>query len=109
MLDLWPLLVPFALLIVATVYDVRTREIPNGITLALLTWAGVVLISDLNPEGWVSVLAGFGLGLVVSLGLYGTGVLGGGDAKLLLALGAALGLRLYVVLLLWTALAGAVL
>lgn len=107
MIDLWPLLVPLMLLIVATVHDLRSREIPNWIGLALLLWAGVVLVSGLNPDGWLSIVAGFGLGVVVSLVLYAARAFGGGDVKLVTALGAAVGLRLFVFLLLWTALAGA--
>jgi prepilin peptidase CpaA len=109
MTAMWLLLVPFALVIAASVYDLTQRDIPDWIAIVLLTWAVATATVGQHPEGWRSLFAGLGLALVVSLVLYAAKCVSGGDVKLLTALGAVLGLRLLVTLLVGTAIAGSVL
>jgi len=109
MIAFWLLLVPFALVVVATGYDLVRRNIPYWIPIALLAWGVATAVAGWHPEGWLSLLGGVGLAFVVSLVLFAAKAFGGGDVKLLTALGAVLGLELLVQLLFWTALTGCVL
>ncbi|HEY7090799.1 MAG TPA: A24 family peptidase [Tepidisphaeraceae bacterium] len=94
-------LVPMlALLVWAAIQDFRARRIPNWLTLSLA--AGGLLASLLSPHALATpassmggLLAGFGIALV----LFHLGALGGGDVKLLAAIGAWVGA--WNVLLIW--------
>ena len=82
---------PIALALGAALYDWRRREIPDGFAVALLVWAlGSTLYGagDLGPG---ARLAGVCLGAAAGGALFALGVWGGGDAKLVTALGAVLG------------------
>ena len=59
--------------------------------------------------GWLSLVYGFSLGLVLSASVFYMGGLGGGDVKLIAALGAAVGPLGLLVVLFWMALTGAIL
>lgn len=82
-------------LLVLSVVDARTREIPPGTTIAILVLGALRLILDL--PGWPLYVIGF---FAVSLPLYiilmasgGRGI-GGGDVKLMAACGLFLGWKL---------------
>lgn len=93
----------------ATWTDVTSARIPNALTI-LGAVAGVAA-HVLLPGGvgpWTS-LAGLGAGLLVFFLLFALGGLGGGDVKLMAALGAWIGWPAVLSLALFTALAGGVL
>ncbi len=80
-----------ALVAVASLSDIRTGRIPNALTypailagplLALLPWAGPDVMSS---------LAGLAVAFLPALVLWALGALGGGDVKLLAAVGGLLG------------------
>jgi prepilin peptidase CpaA len=98
-----------ALLVVAAGFDLRSREIPNTLPLALLVWAVAARALGLQPADWLGLLAGLGLGFALGAGLFALGAMGGGDAKLLAALGAVLGPRAFGIVLIYIALIGGVL
>ena len=78
------------LVVAAALFDLRTRRIPNQVNLAGLG-VGLVLAT---AGGWpllLDSLLGAGLGLIAGLAVFALGVLGGGDAKLVAAVGAFLG------------------
>lgn len=81
----------YALLLLALAFDLRERRIPNWLTAgaALLGLATQLIL--LGRAGLGSGLAGFLLGLVVLLPLFIIGKFGGGDLKLLAAIGALRG------------------
>jgi len=85
------LLPMFALLSWAAVHDVRTRRIPNLLNLILfLTGLGVSFTGmwTVSPaQAGLGALAGFAL----TVPLFAIGAVGGGDVKMLTALGAWLG------------------
>ena len=103
------LLVPLALLAIASWHDLRTREIPDWIAILLVLTAVVAAALGLANIRWWMVLAGGALGLGVGFLLFRYANFGGGDAKLLAAVGALLGPVGLMFLLFWMALAGGVL
>jgi prepilin peptidase CpaA len=83
--------VVFAVIMVtAAVFDLRWRRIPNAVTVG-----GVALgLLFRGIAGWDPLVAGalgLGLGLLFSVPFFIIGALGGGDAKLLAAVGAFMG------------------
>jgi prepilin peptidase CpaA len=76
---------------IAAVCDLRTGRIPNALTLGALL-AGLAF-SAVDGAGWglLTSLAGCAVGLAVLLPIFAFGGMGGGDVKLLAALGAWLG------------------
>lgn len=86
---------PLAVLVVGTgagaAIDIRTRRIPNALTLALATCGLLVAGAGLGPIGPAAALAGCGIGLALMLPGYLIGGTGAGDVKLLAAAGTLLG------------------
>ena len=89
--------------------DVLTRRVPNALTMSASAGAvGFWLITG----GWSAAawsLGGWTLGLLLFLPLFALRGMGGGDVKLLAALGAWVGPGLVVWLALYAAIAGGVL
>lgn len=93
------------LLVLAVICDLRTRRIPNALTVTgLLTALALGALAGWQP--FLAGLAGAGVALALSLPLVMLGGLGGGDAKLLAAVGAYLGPADLLTALLITALVG---
>ncbi len=100
-----------ALVIVAAIWDIRTRRIPNWLTLS-----GVVLGVAINMFIYQPVGMWFGLvlslkGLALAFGvyfvLYLLHAMGAGDVKLMAAVGAAAGWENWLGILVLTSVAGA--
>jgi prepilin peptidase CpaA len=106
---LLPACLPLALLLVAVAYDISTREVPDWVALALLSWAILATALAWHTTTWWSLAAGLLLGALVGGLFFYLGGLGGADVKLVAALGALAGPLGLVSLLFWTALAGGVL
>jgi len=78
------------MLVVATWTDVTARRIPNWLTISGIVAGLAVRVSlGLGPL-WGGVL-GFAVACLLALPFFATGVLGGGDAKLLMAVGVFMG------------------
>ncbi len=79
-------------LAVAAVLDIRSRRIPNWLSLPGLAWAAA---ASLLPATWRPTEAVLGVvvcgGLMLLLALLSRGAIGGGDYKLAATIGAALG------------------
>lgn len=92
--------------VVAAVVDVRTRRIPNLVTVPMAA-AGLALAAiGAGPVGLAASMAGFLLGLLLMLPGHALGATGAGDVKLLAAVGALVGPVQVVMAFLFTALAG---
>jgi len=75
----------------AVFWDLAERRIPNLLVLAATLTALVLAWSIGGPVGALWSLAGLGCGLGVLLVPFASGLVGGGDAKFLAAVGAFLG------------------
>jgi prepilin peptidase CpaA len=96
----------FGLLVVGTVWDLRRREIPDAIPLALIASAVAATALGRSPHGWLGLLLGFILALGLGMLLFWRGGFGGGDVKVLAALGAIVGPGSLFPLLFCVAMAG---
>ena len=103
---LW--LAAFAVLFSAAVTDLRTREIPNGLVLVVLTLGMILQLLSGRGMLWLTLLIA-GLIFVVGVGLARIHVIGGGDVKMIAALSVLFPAALVPALLLCIALAGGVL
>lgn len=97
-----------ALLLGAAISDIRTRRIPNTLTLPGLL-LGLVLAATPAGITFPVALLGVGAALLFSLPLFALGALGGGDGKMLMVVGAFLGPRGFGTALVLTILAGGLL
>jgi prepilin peptidase CpaA len=85
------LLLTLGLLVVGTACDLRRREIPDVVPLALLALGVISRALHVSPLGWLSLVLGFGAGAAIGVVMFWSGGFGGGDAKVLAALGAIVG------------------
>ncbi len=84
----WPIWLLSVILIVAAIIDGMYLKVPNNITFPLILggWAWSLMDGGLSGLGW-SVLGTF-VGLALLYFLHAVGGMGGGDVKLLGAIGA---------------------
>jgi prepilin peptidase CpaA len=101
--------VAFFFAAVAAVFDLRSREIPHWIAPSLVVCAAVSIATGLTNVTWTGFACGAALGLALTLPLYVLGGFGGGDLKLVVAVGAALGPAALLATLFWVAICGGVL
>ena len=93
----------------AAAIDIRTRRIPNALTMPLAASGVLLAAAGWGTVGAGAALAGWAVGLLLMLPGYLIGATGGGDVKLFAAVGAFLGPSLMVPALVQTAIAGALL
>ncbi len=103
------LIPPLVLTLLAVWLDLRTREIPNGLSLAILIWGFAACVFGWAGVNYAFFAEGLAMGIAAAALLFFLGKLGGGDAKLLSALGGILGWRGAVLMLVVMALAGGIL
>jgi prepilin peptidase CpaA len=92
----------------ACIFDVRSRRIPNALTLgaAVGAWILAVALGGPSALGWSAT--GWLLGALLFFPAFALGGMGAGDVKLLAGLGAWLGPVGVIYLAFYTALAGGV-
>lgn len=85
------------LLIIGSYTDLRTREVPDYINYgAMFFGAGIHILYAIIISNYMPLLecaAGFLAGLAVGLLMFYTGQWGGGDSKMIMALGAIIGVQ----------------
>jgi prepilin peptidase CpaA len=92
--------------VVAGIYDIRYRRIPNWLALAGLL-AGIAMNTFLfDLSGLKAAGMGLGLAFLIYLPLYLLRAMGAGDVKLMAALGAIAGPGNWFILFLFTAILG---
>jgi prepilin peptidase CpaA len=96
-----------SVLSLAVVYDLRERRIPNALTLGGAL-AALTLRLLIDPSLALSGLEGAGLGLLIAVLLFVSGAFGAGDGKLLIAVGAFLGIEGLPIALLATGAVGGI-
>jgi prepilin peptidase CpaA len=94
---------------VTTAIDLRTRRIPNPLTLGIATLGLVLAATGHSPIGVWAALGGFAVGFVIMLPGHFIGKTGAGDVKLMAAFGTLLGPGHIGMAFLYTAMAGGVL
>lgn len=82
---------PVLALTLAAACDWRRREIPDAIPFALLGVSLWATATGASGVSWLGLGLGSGLGAALGLAGFHLAVSGGGDAKLLTALGASIG------------------
>ncbi|MBI2151818.1 prepilin peptidase [Candidatus Woesearchaeota archaeon] len=90
--------IAFVALAAASYCDLRTKEVPDWISYGLLfSVLGIELIASILSDNWwiiESGVLGFTILFLIGYLLYKLGQWGGGDTKLLMGLGAAIGIDL---------------
>jgi len=100
------LVLSIAVASLAALIDLRTRRIPNWLTLgALLTGVGLGLAQG-GQAGGLEAVAGAALGFALLLPFYLVRAVGAGDVKLLAGLGALLGAQGLLPVALYAAIVG---
>src|SRR6185312_8609054 len=77
--------------LIAALYDLRDRRIPNWVCFAALPLGVFGNVLLLGLAGGLSSLEGIGLAMLIYLPLYLLRGMGAGDVKLMMAIGAAVG------------------
>jgi Flp pilus assembly protein protease CpaA len=94
MLDLILLGIIVLWLVSATLFDIKTKEVPNWLTFSLIIISFCIFIiksiSEKNIIYIINSLLSFGFFIIIGNIMYYTNQWGGGDSKLLMGLGAAL-------------------
>lgn len=100
-----------ALVLVAAVYDLRYRRIPNWLTLPGVVCGLVLnsLLADYWLDGLTFSLKGLALGFGLYFVLYALRAMGAGDVKLMAVVGTITGAQYWLVIFAITALIGGVL
>lgn len=106
---MWPECLTLAIILVATVFDLRTREVPDLFAALLIAWACAIVIFQIDALGWQAHVGGLCVGFLAGAPFFAGGGLGGADVKLLAALGAAVGHPVIWQVLFWMAIAGSLL
>ena len=98
-----------AVAVAACAFDVARQRIPNALTFGAAAAALVTAAVTGGVSGFGASAAGWMTGLALFLPVYALGGMGGGDVKLLAALGAWLGPVMVFYAALYTGIAGAAL
>lgn len=94
---------------ISTYYDIKEKRIPNAVTIPVSIWG--LLSASINNgfTGFQFSLLGFLCGFVVFFIPFAFHLMGGGDVKLMAAIGALIGWKLILSVVLYSAIAGGIL
>lgn len=99
----WPLI---ACAVLGAAIDLKERRLPNWLSLLSAVVAGTYTALVNGVDSLISALLHCGLTLVVGMGLFRIGFVGGGDAKFYAALAIAFPLGMALSFLGWTSIVG---
>ena len=89
------LLLALAVLVIGSYTDLKTKEVPDWVNFGLIfAGVGIHAIQSAVEQSWGPVIysgVGLGIGIGIAVMMYYLGQWGGGDAKMLMGLGAVLG------------------
>jgi len=97
------------LLAFASWHDLRTREVPDWISLALAGVGGLAILLKQGENDWLGWFAGAALGGLLTAPFLALGGIGGADVKLMVGLGAIFGPGTLLLLAFLTAIVGGIL
>ena len=97
--------IPILCCLVAAVIDLRTREIPDSLSVVLLLLTPLKVVIT-ESSAWWHHLAGGVIAIAIAVLLSRGERFGGGDVKLFTALGAWFGVAAVIPLAMWIAIAG---
>ena len=103
-----PMWVSAGIALAACMTDLRTRRVPNALTLGAALAAVAFHAATSAGSGLLFAVLGWGVGLLMFLPLFALRGIGGGDVKLLAALGAWLGPSMVLWVAAFAAIAGGV-
>jgi prepilin signal peptidase PulO-like enzyme (type II secretory pathway) len=97
MIDVILVTIAFAILLIGTFTDFKVREVPDWVNYSGIV-LGLGIRSLYSAYSWdysyiLAGLLGFGVFLLIALGMFYLGQWGGGDSKMLMGLGALIGLE----------------
>jgi prepilin peptidase CpaA len=95
-----------ALVIIAAAFDLRTRKIPNWLCAAGFLGGFACQIALFQWAGARDAALGAGLALLIYLPLFALRAVGGGDVKLMAAVGSLAGPKSWIAIFLITAISG---
>ena len=98
-------LIPLSICLLAAFIDLRTREIPDALPLALVITTPLYVLWSSGSVWWQHLLGGC-IAFVLAALLGRGDRFGGGDVKLFAALGLWFGLAAVIPLAMWIAIAG---
>jgi len=86
-------------LLLGTIADMRTREIPDTLSFSLIgigfLFASISSLIYASFSPLINSAAGFVAGIILGLLFYFTGMWGGGDAKMIMGIGAVMGFGVF--------------
>jgi len=92
-------IIALLLLSIGSYTDIKTREVPDWLNFSLIGIGfGIAILGSLIFNTWNYIIyatAGFLLCLLISLLMFYTGQWGGGDSKMIMGIGALMGLNIF--------------
>lgn len=92
----------------AMLFDLTTNRIPNYLVAAELVGGLIFQLYIFGPMGILSFLGGIAVPFILSYALFLFRMIGAGDIKLFMALGAVAGFPLNVRIMLWSVICGGI-
>lgn len=100
---------PISLLLAASIQDLRTREVSDSFSIAILLSALISIAAGWWQLAWLAAGLGVLVGMLLTSPLFYLGGFGGADVKLVASLGAWFGPVSLLGLLFWVAIIGGIL
>ena len=97
-----------SMLILVIYFDLTQKRIPNFLTFPAILLGLIIFAVQGGFDGFIQGLSGFGIGIAVFFLFFALGVMGGGDVKLMGAIGALKGVEFILYTTIFTGIIGGV-